>query len=503
MAVVHPTEDDPVARALSEGVGGPRGARAGRHRWWTPLRILLALTALTFALGMVQKSGCFADTWEDGTARYTQMCYSDLPYLYTGRGFAELSWPYSSDPQTRSRYEVMEYPVGIAYWAYGAAWVTHWLNGSPSLDPRYEAQVDDLWGMPSVHREIRLYVVVNAVGFAILALLTTWLLAGVRRDRPWDAAGFALAPTLLAAGLVNWDLVAVVCVAGALFAWSRGRPGWTGVLIGLGTAAKLYPLFLLGGVVVLAWRSGRWPALLRAVAGAAVAWGLVNLPAYLSGPEQWKVFWSFNSNRAADLGSLWLAASDVFHTTFDVATINSWSWLLFGMWCAAVLAVGLLARRTPTLAELGLLIVTGFLLVNKVYSPQYVLWLLPFAVLARPRWRDQLIWQGAELVYFASVWWYLGGFLTAGDGTSHPFYSLAVLVRVAGELYLVALVLRSWFPRRTLDQVDPAPVEPVAPRAESVEESSDSEPPGGEWSTESDAGSVDESPLVRASPAER
>jgi uncharacterized membrane protein len=450
VAVAHPTQDDPVARALSEGVGGPRGVHARGHRWWTPLRILLALTALTFALGMVQKSGCFADTWEDGTARYSQMCYSDLPYLYTGRGFAELSWPYSDDPQVRARYEVMEYPVGIAYWAWGAAWVTHWLNGSPALDPRYEATVDDLWGLPDVHREIRLYVVVNAVGFAALALLSVWLLAGVRRDRPWDAAGFAMAPVLLFSGLVNWDLLAVVCVAGALSTWSRGRPWWTGVMVGLGTAVKLYPLFLLGGLLVLALRSRRWGDLLRAAAGAALAWGVANLPAYLSGPDQWKVFWSFNSDRAADLGSLWLAASDALGTTFSVDTINSWSWLLFGTWCTVVLVLGLLARRTPSLAELGLLIVTGFLLVNKVYSPQYVLWLLPLAVLARPRWRDQLVWQGAELVYFAAVWWYLGSFLTSGDGGSHPFYWLAVLVRVAGQLFLVALVVRSWFLRQVV-----------------------------------------------------
>ena len=52
----HPTLDDPVVAALSESVGGPVGERATRHPWWTPLRVILALTALTFALGMVQKS---------------------------------------------------------------------------------------------------------------------------------------------------------------------------------------------------------------------------------------------------------------------------------------------------------------------------------------------------------------------------------------------------------------------------------------------------------------
>ena len=52
----------------------------------------------------------------------------------------------------------------------------------------------------------------------------------------------------------------------------------------------------------------------------------------------------------------------------------------------------------------------AFLLVNKVYSPQYVLWLLPLAALARPRWRDLLIWQACEVFYFFAVWMHIAGF---------------------------------------------------------------------------------------------
>ena len=161
--VVAPAHEDRVVATLSEGIGGPVGAHAGRHRWWTPVRVLLLLTAVVMALGMLQKSTCYSQTWENGNTRYTHMCYSDLPYLYTGRGFAELAWPYSDDPTTRSRYDVMEYPVGISYWAWGTAYVTHWLAGSPDLAPRAALPTANLWGEHGVLHEIRLYVVVNTL----------------------------------------------------------------------------------------------------------------------------------------------------------------------------------------------------------------------------------------------------------------------------------------------------------------------------------------------------
>ncbi len=441
-ARVHPTLDDPVVAALSESVGGPIGTRAGNHPWWTPVRVILALTALTFALGMVQKAPCYDTSWQDGQLRYSHMCYSDLPYLYTGRGFAELNWPYSDDEQVRARYEVMEYPVGISYWAWGSAWVTHLLSGAPDLTPRYGQPVDTVGGLPEVVEEMKLFVVVNAVGLGLVTLLAAWFLAGASPGRPWDAAAFALSPALALSGLVNWDLLAVALVAGALWAWARDRPALAGVMIGLGTATKLYPLFLLGGVLVICLRERRWRELGMTTGAAAVAWVVANAPAYLTGRDQWAVFWSFNSDRGADLGSPWLVAAQAGSLTIDPHTINLSSWAFFGAWCLAVLVLGLGAPRTPRLAQLGFLILAGFLLVNKVYSPQYVLWLLPLAVLARPRWRDLLIWQAGEVFYFASVWWYLGDYLKPPGGEAPGFYWIAIGVRMAAELYLVAMVVR-------------------------------------------------------------
>ena len=185
-------------------------------------------------------------------------------------------------------------------------------------------------------------------------------------------------------------------------------------------------------------------------------WAVVNLPAYLSGAEQWKVFWSFNADRGADLGSVWLIVDQLRESGIGVDTVNRWSWIMFIGWCVGVLVLGLLAgRRTgnvPRLAQLGYLIVVGFLIVNKVYSPQYVLWLLPLAVLARPRWRDQIIWQAGEVFYFCTVWWYLGGYLQPAGGGDVGFYWVGIVVRVACELYLVALIVRDMF----LPDHDPA-----------------------------------------------
>ncbi|MQW77043.1 DUF2029 domain-containing protein [Nocardioides sp. dk4132] len=436
-----PTRDDPAIGALSAGVGGPLGRRAGRHPWWTPVRVLLALVALTMALGMVQKAPCVADEWSSQDVRGTYMCYSDLPYLYTGRGFVEAAWPYDDGAEVRERYEVMEYPVGISYFAYATAKVTHALTGADAAE-RADRPTDEFWGEDRVQREITVFLALSALAFALAAMLAVWFLAGVNRRRPWDAALFAVSPALLVTGLVNWDLLAVVLVAAALWAWARDKPVLTGVLIGLGVATKLYPLFLLGAILVICLCDRRMLDFVRAAAAAALAWVLANLPAYLSGPEEWRVFWSFNSERGPDLGSAWLVAAQWTDRTIEPETINLWSWLLFGAWCVGVFVIGVLAPETPRFAQLGFLIVAGFLLVNKVYSPQYVLWLLPLAVLARPRLRDQAVWQLSELFYFAAVWWYLAGWLAPGGGDDPGFYWLAIVLRIAGELYLVALVVR-------------------------------------------------------------
>ena len=210
-AWVDPTDDDPVVRQVSEGVGGPIGSRAGRHPWWTPVRVVLALTAVCMALGMLQKTSCYDQTWQNGQSRYSHMCYSDLPYLYTGRGFAEHQWPYSDD---NARYSAMEYPVLISYFAWVASELTAVVPSGPSQAVRAATSPDALWGLPGMNKEVNTYFLITALLLFGCGLGSVFFLAGASPGRPWDAMAFAARWPTRVHALVVVDVVPAIAPAG-------------------------------------------------------------------------------------------------------------------------------------------------------------------------------------------------------------------------------------------------------------------------------------------------
>jgi uncharacterized membrane protein len=91
---------------------------------------------------------------------------------------------------------------------------------------------------------------------------------------------------------------------------------------------------------------------------------------------------------------------------------------------------------------LALVVVTG-----KSWPVQASLWLLPLAALARPRWRDHLIWAGAESAYFVAVWLFIAAASNPDRALPGPWYGALLLVRLAAVLWLVAVVVRDmWRP---------------------------------------------------------
>jgi hypothetical protein len=168
---------------------------------------------------------------------------------------------------------------------------------------------------------------------------------------------------------------------------------------------------------------------------------VVNLPVMLFAWDGWQKFYVYSQSRGVDFGSLWLIISQ--QTGDPLKDANTYATVLMLLLCAGLAALILRAPRRPRFAQVGFLVIAAFVLTNKVYSPQYVLWLIPLAALARPRWRDFLIWQACEVMYFLGIWAYLA-YTTGGNNKGLPQggYHLAIALHLLGTLYLCVLVVR-------------------------------------------------------------
>jgi acid phosphatase family membrane protein YuiD len=81
----------------------------------------------------------------------------------------------------------------------------------------------------------------------------------------------------------------------------------------------------------------------------------------------------------------------------------------------------------------------------KVYSPQYVLWLTPLAVIALFHNKQQIkfwIWQGGEIIYHIAIWQYLALYTGAGHGLAAKGYAIACLLRVVVILIFTKELMR-------------------------------------------------------------
>ncbi len=432
-----PAASDGFVRGLSEAIGGPLGEHAaGRDRtpgaragkFWNAARIVLALTCLTLVLHYVQKSPCRDGNWGHNI-QYTKFCYTDVLALYYAEGLNEGKMPYRDHP--------VEYPVLTGYFMGALGLPVH------ALGQRY----------PDLNQGQAFYDV-NALVLGSLAVATAAVMLALRRRRPWDVALFALSPALFVTATVNWDFLAIGLAAFGLYAWARRKPALAGVLLGLGTAAKLWPLFILGPLLVLCWRAQRLREGATALIAAVVAWIVVNAPTYIAYPQAWGRFLELNTTRPVDWGVLWYIGRwfDNRWTPNDPGPfqwlsdhvdpqLNYVTYALMALACTGIAALIIRAPRRPRVAQVAFLVVAIFLIFNKVWSQQFTLWLLPLIVLARPRWGAFLAWQIAEFGYFTAFYAELlgvGGKPVIPEGT----FVLASGLRIGTVILLCCLVVR-------------------------------------------------------------
>lgn len=440
---VIPSWTDPTVRRAADVIGGPMGRHAlvGRNRLITPLRVCVLMAIVILIGGWLFKAACI-QTGADGTLDqsgqrpWIAACYTDVVPLFGSHELDIGALPYKASWLDNGQVRYMEYPVLTGFWMYLMSGLSH----------GYSA-VAKAVGLP-VPLDVAAYFTIGAIALGLLYLWAVACTAKIARRRIWDTALMCLAPLLVVHAFTNWDLLPIGLTAGAMLAWARKKPVLAGVLFGLGTAAKLYPVLLLGPLLVLCLRTGKMREWTRTAVAAGVVWLVVNVPVMLAWPAGWYEFIRLNSERPPEYDSWYfiyatLARSAIWDKApgADSPTlVNLLSLALFAVACLAIGWLGLSARRRPRFAQLAFLVIAAFLLTNKVWSPQYSLWLLPLAVLALPRWRPLLFWQASEAVVWVLLMLSFAG--EANKGLSiYPFIN-AALVRDALVLMLVYLVVR-------------------------------------------------------------
>ncbi|MDQ1656854.1 MAG: hypothetical protein QOD41_1937 [Cryptosporangiaceae bacterium] len=444
-----PSHSDPVVAGLSEVIGGPIGMHARLSRlYWTPMRIVLGLATFAFALNWIQKSPCRDGRWADNI-QYTKQCYTDVLALYYAEHLSDGAVPYVDHP--------VEYPVLTGYFMGILGLPVHWLGSQDWLNKSVLpalAKVGLAQGGPM--NQGKVFYDVNAIALALFGLLSVWAIVSMRPRRPWDGAMVALAPAVFVTASVNWDLLVVGLTSLFLYSWSKKKLVLAGIFLGLAISAKFYPLFIVGPLLLLCIRRRKLPEFGQLFGVAAITWVAANLPVIVVARGAWEKFYSFNQDRGIDWGTFWYIGGHFqigrfkpdlpFFATLgsdqNHDLLNNLSLGFFVVACVGIAALVFLAPRPPRLGQLAFLVVAAFLLTNKVWSQQFVLWLIPLAVLARPRWLMFLIWQVFELGYFYAFYQIL---LRSSGGKSalpEAMFTYAAIARWVSLAVLCGLVVR-------------------------------------------------------------
>jgi uncharacterized membrane protein len=340
--------------------------------------ILLCLGA-TLILGAVSKVPCASGDWSDGR-QYRLLCYTDIVPLLGTEQLAGGRLPFLQ-PCATTEANCDEYPVLTMYLMRMAGWVS-----DTDYPTYFGANVALLW---------------------LAAIVTAVCLYAVVGNR---ALYFALAPTLLVYGVVNWDLLAVALATAAMPAFFLRRDVLAGVLLGLGASAKFYPAMLVVPLIAQRLQDREPDRAIRLGWAATASYLAVNLPFFVASPSSWLTFVRFNSERCADFDSLWsIAWRHLGHGSCPpISRVNAASAAAFVIVFAAVWAAK--ARRWPDFPRwtLAFPLVVSFLLTNKVYSPQYGLWLLPLFALALPDLRAFVAFSVADVAVFVTRFWWFG-----------------------------------------------------------------------------------------------
>lgn len=367
------------------------------------LTLVVGLSGLAMLLGYFNKARCagtpFAPSGRSlnfDAIKNLDVCYSDIQLLWLDRGIDQHLFPFVTGgitPEGILTGGTVEYPV--------LSGILMWLGGIGS------------------HNDAQ-FLLHSALILAPFGLATAWMLG---RMSGAYALIWSATPPLVLYAFHNWELPVVATTVGAIFLMTferiplRTRAVLASVILAIGFCLKLYPGFFVLPLAVYVLTRGhagkRYDVrgALTTVGAAVATVVLVNLPFALISYDGWRASFSFQEKRSADVttNSVWFWGVRPFYG-FDVRETDANYDALVGIASPVMillsfaLAMYLGWRRYvrdghfPWIAVSAAML-CGFLLLHKVNSPQYTLWLLPFLVLFQIRW----FWIVAYLVADAAL----------------------------------------------------------------------------------------------------
>ncbi|QWT22985.1 hypothetical protein KPL76_09355 [Subtercola sp. PAMC28395] len=427
-----------------------------RSRRTAVVWLTLGVGALFLVLAWLSKQPCLALNaagtgvdWSGGLP-FRAACYTDVIPFYGSRGFDTTVFPYAHGavgvpagaPASQPRF--LEYPVltGLLGWLAAGISAGYSAIAGTGLLPAGVGVVQ--------------FFTVTALLLSACWLFVVWAVTRLAPEQPFAAVFVAASPIVALQAFTNWDALAVALAMGAMIAFAaaeragpRSQSWWIwvvagGGLCGLGAAAKLFPALILVAVLLLGIRNRSLTTFLLATAGALGAWLVVNVPVAVVWPAAWFEFLRINTLRGVNVDSIYQALASATGWPAPDSTVAGW--ISATLFVAGVVVLGFIVRRAPaapTLAQLVFVVLALFLLVNKVWSPQYSLWLLPFLVLALARAGGAVL-VGSLVVFSAveaALWFVdMNHFANAGAGVDVGLV-VTVIVRTTVTAALVVVVL--------------------------------------------------------------
>ena len=240
---------------------------------------------------------------------------------------------------------------------------------------------------------------IQIVLFALCAYLI-YKLAGKKY-----AYYFALAPAVLYSLNRNWDIWAIAAMLFAILLFERKKYILSAILLSVAIATKFFPIVLMLPIMIIFLRNRQIATFIKYGLTTLISWMLINLPFVLVDLEGWAYFYKFSAERALGSASFYELVN-MFIPGIKFSSIHFY--ILNILVFLLVTAFLMKLKTVPTLAESSFFVMFAFILFNKQYSMQYVIWLTALAVITlayiSKRNRESLIyifiiWQAFELAF--------------------------------------------------------------------------------------------------------